>query len=85
MLHYPDAEQYSSLTDLLKIAFQQYGDSAFSVCMNCWMSYRELNQLSNALGAWFQAQGLPPGTRIAIMLPNVPQFAVTMAAILRAG
>jgi long-chain acyl-CoA synthetase len=37
------------------------------------------------LGAWFQAQGLQPGSRIALMLPNVPQFAVTMAAILRAG
>jgi len=37
------------------------------------------------LGAWFQSQGLQPGSRVAIMLPNIPQFAVTMAAILRAG
>jgi len=53
--------------------------------MDRWMSYRELDQLSRSLGAWFQAQGLAPGARIAIMLPNLPQFAVTMAAILRAG
>ncbi|MGV2481831.1 UNVERIFIED_CONTAM: AMP-binding protein, partial [Salmonella enterica subsp. enterica serovar Weltevreden] len=26
-----------------------------------------------------------PGARVAIMLPNVPQFGVTMAAVLRAG
>jgi acyl-CoA synthetase (AMP-forming)/AMP-acid ligase II len=37
------------------------------------------------MGAWFQAQGFQPGDRIALMLPNIPQFAVTMAAILRAG
>jgi acyl-CoA synthetase (AMP-forming)/AMP-acid ligase II len=37
------------------------------------------------LGAWLQGQGLEPGARVAIMLPNVPQFAVTMAAVLRAG
>lgn len=49
------------------------------------MTYRELDQLSQALGAWFQSQGLKPGDRIALMLPNIPQFAVTMAAILRAG
>ena len=35
--------------------------------------------------AWLQSQGLEPGARVAIMLPNVPQFAVTMAGILRAG
>ncbi len=90
--NYPDKvahdihpEEYSNLTQLLDKAFSQHGDSPFSVCMDRWMSYRELDQLSRSLGAWFQAQGLAPGARIAIMLPNLPQFAVTMAAILRAG
>jgi len=32
-----------------------------------------------------QHLGLEPGARVAIMLPNIPQFAVTMAGILRAG
>jgi acyl-CoA synthetase (AMP-forming)/AMP-acid ligase II len=83
--HEIDPNEYGSLTDLLNQAFQQHGDSPFSVCMERWMTYRELDQLSQALGAWFQSQGLQPGSRIAIMLPNIPQFAVTMAAILRAG
>ena len=35
---------------------------------------------------WLQARaGARPATRVAIMLPNIPQFAVTMAAVLRAG
>jgi len=83
--HEIDASQYNSLTDLLERAFREHGDSPFSVCMNRWMSYKELNQLSTALGAWLQSKGLPPGSRVAIMLPNLPQFAVTMAAVLRAG
>ncbi len=83
--HDVEADQYTSLTDLLQKAFQLHGNSPFSVCMNRWMSYRELDQLSTALGAFLQGQGLPQGSRIAIMLPNVPQFAVTMAAVLRAG
>jgi long-chain acyl-CoA synthetase len=78
-------EQYRSLTQLLEESFKKNASRPFSVCMERWMSYGELDGLSAALGAWFQAQGLQPGARIAIMLPNIPQFAVTMAAVLRAG
>ncbi len=83
--HEIDPEQYSSLSDLLERSFREHADNPFSVCMDRWMSYRELDQHSNALGAWLQAQGLEPGSRVAIMLPNLPQFAVTMAAVIRAG
>jgi long-chain acyl-CoA synthetase len=90
--HYPEGvpheihpEQYTSLTQLLEQSFKTHSESPFTVCMDRWMSYGELDQLSAALGSWFQAQGLEPGARIAIMLPNIPQFAVTMAAVLRAG
>ena len=80
-----DPQQYQSLSDLLEQAFRAHGDSPFSVCMERWMSYRELDRLSQALGAWLQSRGLPPGARVALMLPNVPQFPVTMAGVLRAG
>jgi acyl-CoA synthetase (AMP-forming)/AMP-acid ligase II len=83
--HEIDTTQYKSLTDLLERAFREHGNNPFSVCMNRWMSYKQLDELSTALGAWLQNKGLEPGSRVAIMLPNLPQFAVTMAAILRAG
>ncbi|MDD0838981.1 AMP-binding protein [Curvibacter sp. HBC61] len=90
--HYPDTvpaeidpEQYGSLTQLLEESFRRFADKPFSVCMDVWMSYGELDALSTALGAWLQSRGLEPGARVAIMLPNIPQFAVTMAAVLRAG
>jgi long-chain acyl-CoA synthetase len=83
--HDIDPNQYSSLTDLLETAFHAHSNSPFSVCMGRWMSYKELDVLSQALGAWLQHRGLPAGSRVAIMLPNLPQFAVTMAAVLRAG
>jgi long-chain acyl-CoA synthetase len=83
--HDIDPQQYRSLTHLLEESFCKHATKPFSVCMEHWMSYRELDELSTALGAWLQAQGLEPGARVAIMLPNIPQFAVTMAAIIRAG
>ncbi len=83
--HTVDPEQFRSLNQLLEDSFKKNATRPFSVCMDRWMSYGELDELSCAMGAWLQGQGLEPGARVAIMLPNIPQFAVTMAGILRAG
>ncbi|MEQ6434661.1 AMP-binding protein [Comamonas sp. w2-DMI] len=83
--HEVHPEQYRSLVHLLEEAFSQHAERPFSVCMDRWMSYGELGRLSEQLGAWLQGLGLEPDARVAIMLPNVPQFAVSMAAVLRAG
>ncbi|MDO9112426.1 MAG: AMP-binding protein [Polaromonas sp.] len=83
--HDIDPEQFRSLNQLLEDSFRKNATRPFSVCMDRWMSYGELDELSSALGAWLQHLGLAPGARVAIMLPNIPQFAVTMAGILRAG
>ncbi len=83
--HDIEPEQYRSLTHLLEESFEKNAASPFAVCMEQWMSYGQLNQLSGALAAWLQGKGLEPDARVAIMLPNIPQFPVTMAAVLRAG
>jgi long-chain acyl-CoA synthetase len=83
--HEVNPEQYRSLTQLLEESFRKNASRPFSVCMERWMTYDQLDDLSAALGGWLQAQGLEPGARVAIMLPNIPQFAVAMAAVLRAG
>lgn len=78
-------EQFKSLNQLLEDSFKTNASNPFSVCMGKWMTYKQVDDLSTALGAWLQSQGLEPGSRVAIMLPNLPQFSVTMAGILRAG
>ena len=78
-------EQYRSVAHLLEESFRKHASSPFSVCMDQWMTYGELERRSAALGAYLQSLGLEPGARVAIMLPNIPQFGVTMAAVLRAG
>ena len=83
--HDIEPEQYRSLTHLLEESFEKNAASPFAVCMERWMSYGQLNQRSGALAAWLQSKGLEPDARVAIMLPNIPQFPVTMAAVLRAG
>ena len=83
--HTIDVSGYASLNQLLDTSFKQNADRPFSVCMERWMKYSELDDLSRGLGAWLQKQGLEDNARVALMLPNVPTFAVSMAGILRAG
>jgi long-chain acyl-CoA synthetase len=49
------------------------------------LKYRDVDEMSLSLGAWLQHRGLAPGARVAIMMPNVLQYLVSIAAILRAG
>src|SRR3990167_8447492 len=83
--HEVNPDQYRSLTQMLEESFKKNASRPFSVCMEHWMSYGQLDELSAAFCAWLQGRDLETGARVAIMLPNVPQFAVTMAGVLRAN
>ncbi|CAH2933541.1 MAG: Long-chain-fatty-acid--CoA ligase (EC [uncultured Paraburkholderia sp.] len=80
-----DPTRYSSVAELLEEAFREHRDKPAFVCMGKVISYGELDALSRKLAAWFQSKGLARGARIAIMMPNVLQYPVAIAAILRAG
>ena len=80
-----DYTQYRSVTHLLEEAFRKYASRNAFVCMDKFMTYAELDQLSQKVGAWLQSKGLQPGARVAIMMPNVLQYPVVMAGIIRAG
>jgi long-chain acyl-CoA synthetase len=80
-----DPTRYSSVGDLLEESFREYRAKPAFICMGKRISYGELDEQSAKLGAWFQSKGLARGARIAIMMPNVLQYPVAIAAILRAG
>jgi long-chain acyl-CoA synthetase len=80
-----DVAQYSSLVALLDESFQRYADRTAYLFMGKAISFRQVDEASRAFAAWLQAQGFAKGDRIAVMMPNVPQYPVAVAAILRAG
>ena len=80
-----DPQLYSSLSDLMDESFKTFADRKAFICMDKAITYRELDEMSTALGAYLQSKGLPKGARVAIMLPNILQNPVASAAILRAG
>ena len=76
---------YPSLVALIDESLQRYRDLTAYKFMGRSFRFSEIDQASHALAAWLQAQGLERGDRVAIMLPNVPQYPVAVAAVLRAG
>ncbi len=80
-----DASQYQSVTELIEEAFRKYGAREAYVSMGKSMTFREVDELSRNFGAWLQSRGLSKGARIALMMPNVLQYPVAIAGVLRAG
>src|SRR5690349_16068636 len=80
-----DATQYRSLVHLLEESFQKYASRNAFVCMDKFITYADLDQHSKRLGAWLQSRGMKKGARVAVMMPNVLQYPIAIAAILRAG
>jgi long-chain acyl-CoA synthetase len=80
-----DVNQYESLVQLLDEAFKKYGSLPAYTCMGVTLTYRQLDENSAAIGAWLQARGLGKGKRVAIMMPNILQYPVVLAGVLRAG
>jgi long-chain acyl-CoA synthetase len=90
--HYPkgvpheiDPTAYDSLVDLMEESFEDYADFPAYLFMGKTVTFREANEMSRAFAAFLQSKGLKPGARVAVMMPNVLQNPVAIAAILRAG
>ncbi|MDE2605693.1 MAG: long-chain-fatty-acid--CoA ligase [Burkholderiales bacterium] len=80
-----DPSQYGSLVQLLEESFQKHASRPAYAFMGRDLSYGETDALSRAFAAYLQGLGLAKGDRVAIMMPNVPQYPVAVAGILRAG
>ena len=90
--HYPegvpadiDASQYPSLVALMDESFKKFADRTAYSYMGKDVSYAETDAQSRAMAGYLQSLGLARGDRVAIMMPNVPQYPATVAGILRAG
>jgi len=80
-----DTTQYRSLVQLLEESFHKFADRNAYVCMDRFLTYAELDAHSKRIGAWLQSRAMKKGARVGIMLPNVLQYPIAIAAILRAG
>ena len=80
-----DVAQYDSLVSLVEESFKKYAGRVAYSFMGRDISFAQTDSLSQAFAAYLQGLGLVKGDRVAVMMPNVPQYPVAVAAILRAG
>ena len=90
--HYPAGvpaevatDAYPSLVALLDESFKKHRELSAYRFMGRSISFGEVDEQSRALAAYLQSLGLVRGDRVALMMPNVPQYPVAVAAVLRAG
>ena len=80
-----DPTQYASLVELMEASFSKFADRCAYSFLGKDTTFGQTDTQSRALAAYLQSLGLAKGDRVAIMMPNVPQYPVAVAAILRAG
>ena len=81
-----DVNEFRSLGDLFDRSVKRFADKTAYVCMGKAITYAELDASSARFGAFLQSElGLPRGTRVALMMPNVLQYPIAMFGALRAG
>jgi long-chain acyl-CoA synthetase len=74
-----------TLLDYLRELARDHGDTPALLFKGATMSYAEMEQHSNACAAALAAIGVRPGDRVALLLPNCPQFMVAQYGVWKAG
>ncbi len=80
-----DVNRYASMVEMMEESFQKFANSSAFSFMGKEISYAQVDELSQTFGVYLQGLGLVKGDRVAVMMPNVLQYPIAVAAILRAG
>ena len=80
-----DVSAYESLNHLFQESFEKFGPRTAFENMGVKLSYAELDERSQQFAGFLQSQGLKPGDRVALMMPNLLQYPIALCGVLRAG
>jgi long-chain acyl-CoA synthetase len=80
-----DPSRYRSLVEILDESFRRFAARDAAICMGESLRYRDIDEMSAAFAAWLLDKGLRKGDRVALMMPNLLQYPVAIAGVLRAG
>jgi long-chain acyl-CoA synthetase len=75
-----------SIVDVAVAACRRHAEAIAFTALGADLDYARLERLSTAFAHWLvQAQGLQPGERVALQLPNLLQYPVVALGVLKAG
>ena len=91
MAHYepgvPSTLEYPAVTlhELLEQTAERYPERPATIFLGAKLSYRALNEAANRFAHALLHLGVQPGDRLALMVPNCPQFLIVFYGALKAG
>jgi len=74
-----------SAPDYLRAWAAKQGDAVAIDFYGYQLTWSELDQYSDAFASFLAEQGVGPGDRVAVFLPNSPQFSISFFGILKRG
>ncbi len=80
-IRYPEIPLYQ----ILELTCVRYDDSVATIFFDQKMTYGQLRDQVRRFSAALRSMGVRKGDRVAIMLPNSPQFIISYYAVLEAG
>ena len=80
-----DVNAYRSIPQLIDENMGKYRTRPAYICMGKTITFDDVDRMSNQIAAWLQSRGLAKGARVAVMMPNILQYPITVFGILRAG
>jgi long-chain acyl-CoA synthetase len=75
----------STLHDMLRESTRKYGNNTALIFYGAHITYRELDKLVDRFATGLSDIGVKPGDRVALHLPNCPQYVIAYYGALRAG
>jgi len=73
------------MTGYLRKQARQMPDKACIIYYGAEMTFAQLDDYSDRFAAWLAGQGLEKGDRVAVFMPNCPQFLIAFYGILKLG
>ncbi len=74
-----------NLGKMLEYTCNKYPDRVSLIYKDKSISYAQLDRAVNAFGNSLKALGIAKGDKVAMMLPNIPEFVISYFAILKLG
>jgi len=80
-----DLNEYSSILDIFNQSCEKFRNQVAYLNYDKELTFDDLDRLSRDFAAFLQSKGLQKGDRIAVMMPNILQYPVTIFGAMRAG
>lgn len=74
-----------SLNDFFDELLVKFASRKFMTNMGVSYTYQQVDQIATSIAAWIQSLGLPVGSSVGVMMPNVNQYLPIVIGTLRAG